>query len=83
MFEAELDFFIAHQDELVAAHADKVLVIRGQEVVDVFSSPLEALAAARARFEPGTFMIQPCQPGTTAYTVTLASSEVLAASPPL
>ena len=81
MYEVELDFFIAHQEELVAAHEGQVLVIRGQEIVDVFASPLEAAIAASQRYEPGTFMIQPCQAGPAAYTVTIASSEVMAESP--
>jgi hypothetical protein len=79
MFTAELDFFKTHQDELVKKHSGKVLVLRDHEVVHVADSPLEAYLAAKTRFEPGTFMIQPCEAGPGAYTVTIASAEVVAA----
>ena len=75
MFERELNFFIAHQDELVAAHRDKFLVIRGESVVDTFQSALEAYVSAQKTYPAGTFMIQHCRPGTSAYTVTLNASE--------
>jgi hypothetical protein len=71
MFEQELAFFIAHQAELVREHDGKVLVLRGNEVVGVYESALEAYTRSLERFEPGTFMIQPCAPGPEAYTVTI------------
>ena len=72
MFESELAFFIANQNDLVAKHDGKILVLRGEEVVGVYSSPLEAYLEARKHYELGTFMIQPCAPGPEAYTVTIA-----------
>lgn len=77
MFETEMDFFVSHQDELVSAHRGMVLVIRGREVLGAHSSPLEAYLAANARYEPGSYMIQPCLPGPGAYTVTLSLSMAL------
>ena len=71
MFESELDFFISHQDELVAKHRGKFLIIRGSEVVAAYDNPLEAYLTAQQSFAPGTFMIQPCEPGPGAYTVTI------------
>ena len=73
MFERELAFFITHQDELVAKHRGKTLVIRGEDVVGAYATPLEAYIAAQKEFPVGTFMIQPCQPGPGAYTVTINS----------
>ncbi len=71
MFDTELKYFIAHQDELVARYRAKVLVIRGEEVAGVYGSALEAYLEAQKQFAPGTFMIQPCEPGPEAYTVTI------------
>ncbi|HVR72524.1 MAG TPA: hypothetical protein VMT87_16940 [Vicinamibacteria bacterium] len=71
MFDTELAFFIAHQDELVAQHRGKALVIRGEKVEGAYDSPLQAYLAAQRTFPPGTFMIQPCEPGPNAYTVTI------------
>ena len=73
MFEKELEFFVANQDRLVEQHLGKVLVIRGAEVVGAFDSSIEAYQAGMSRYAPGTFMIQPCEPGPGAYTVTIAS----------
>lgn len=72
MFEAELSFFVAHQEELVAQHRGKVLVLRDREVAGVYDDPLTAFLAATKQFAPGTFMLQPCEPGPAAYTVTIA-----------
>ena len=73
MFDKELAFFIAHQDELVQKHQGKVLVIRDEHIEGVYASPLEAYLSAQKRFPAGTFMIQPCEPGPDAYTVTINS----------
>ena len=73
MFDKELKFFIDHQDELVAKHSGKTLVIRGENIEGVFETPLEAYLSAEKQFPVGTFMIQPCQPGPSAYTVTISS----------
>lgn len=73
MFEREFKYFVAHQDELVAAHRGKVLVIQGERVAGAYASPLEAYQAASRSFKPGTFMLQPCEPGREAFTVTIAA----------
>ena len=73
MFEKELEYFIAHQDELVSKYKDKTLVIKDCQVVEVCDSPLAALLKAQEKYELGTFMIQPCIPGQGAYTVTIST----------
>ena len=75
MFEKELAFFIAHQDELVAKHRGKTLVIRGEKIEGAYASPLQAYLSAQKHFPVGTFMIQPCEPGPGAYTVTINSMQ--------
>jgi len=74
MFETELQFFKNHQDELLRTYQGRVLVIRGESVEGDYGSPLEAYLAAKEKFEPSTFLIQPCMPGPDAYTVTISSS---------
>lgn len=75
MFETEMDFFVANQDRLVAQYPGKVLVIRGREVAGVYDTPLDAYLAAEQQYAAGTYMIQPCEPGPGAYTVTIASAQ--------
>ncbi|MGH9491373.1 MAG: hypothetical protein ACRD17_12750 [Terriglobales bacterium] len=68
----EFDFFTAHQVELVEKYAGKAIVIRGGAVESAYGTPLEAFLEARARFAPGTFMVQVCAPGPSAYSLTLS-----------
>jgi hypothetical protein len=76
MFDTELSFFKAHQEELVDKYEGRVLVIRGEKVVGIHDDALAAYLSATKEFEPGSFMIQPCSPGPSAYTVTIASSVI-------
>ena len=71
MFETELNFFIQHQADLVAKHRGKILTIRGAEVVAVHQTTLEAYLAAQKKYAPGSVMIQRCEPGREAYTITV------------
>ena len=73
MFKEELDFFIENQDTLVKKHVGKVLVIKGHELLGAYNSTLEALKETTKEHEIGTFMIQPCQSGVDAYTVTIST----------
>lgn len=72
-FQTELNFFIEHQDDLVERYNGKALIIRGREVIGAFESPLAAYLEGLKSFPAGTFMIQTCQPGPAAYTVTISS----------
>lgn len=74
MFDTELEFFIKNQDDLVKQYNGAVLVIRGKEIAGAYGSPMEAYLAAKERFKPGTYMLQPCEPGVGAYTVMIGSA---------
>jgi len=78
LFKEELDFFMANQAELVRAHVGKVLVIRGTQVVGVYSSPLEAYVEALKSYQLGSFMIQRCEAGPGAFSATVSSACVTA-----
>lgn len=69
--QKELEYFIENQEELVREYPDKVLVIKDQRVVGSYDTKIEAYLEARKEYTPGTFMIQPCEPGPDAYTVTI------------
>lgn len=72
MFETELQFFIENQEDLLKHYRGSVLVIREREVFGAFPSAIEAYLAAREQLPAGTYMIQPCQPGPAAYTVSIS-----------
>lgn len=75
MFTQELNYFISHQDELVRKYPGKTLVLQGEEVLGAYETPLEAYLEAQKEYPIGTFMIQPCEPGREAYTVTVNSRD--------
>jgi hypothetical protein len=77
VFQDELDFFVANQEELVREYRGKVLVIRGRKVVGVYSTSLEAYVEAQKSYELGSFMIQACAPGPEAFTATVSSACVV------
>ncbi len=77
MFKQEFDYFIANQSDLVAKYRGKFLVIKGQSVVGSYSSALEAYIAIQESREIGSCMIQPCEPGTAAYTITIATANLV------
>lgn len=76
MFETELGYFIANQEQLVKQYEGMTLVLQGEAVVGVYDDPLNAYLNAVKEHEPGTFMIQPCTAGADAYTVTITSHEL-------
>lgn len=73
MFKDELDFFISHQKELVKKHFGKILVIKDKAVIGVYDHALDAYLETQKTYKLGTFMIQPCERGVEAYTVTINS----------
>jgi hypothetical protein len=76
MFDTELAFFIKNQDDLVKRFKGTVLVIRGSEVAGAYNTPMAAYLAAKAQFPPGTYMLQPCEPGVGAYTVAMGAAGI-------
>jgi hypothetical protein len=71
MFEKEFQYFLDHQDELVRDYDGKVLVLRGEQVVDVYDTIPEAYFESLKKYEPGSFMLQECIAGPEAYTSTI------------
>lgn len=78
MFQEELEFFKANQEDLVKRHQGKILIIKGAEVVGAYDTTIEAYINALKKYELGSFMIQPCTPGPEAYTVIIGSNELIA-----
>jgi hypothetical protein len=72
MLKEELDFFIANQDELTEKYFGKILVIKDRSIIGVYNTPLDAYIETQKVYPIGTFLIQPCQKGPEAYTITLS-----------
>nr|WP_311521977.1 hypothetical protein [uncultured Porphyromonas sp.] len=64
-------WYLDHQDILVQKYNGRVLVIKDNEVKGDFDSEGAAYSfAVKEQYEPGTFMIQECSPGSEAYSQT-------------
>ncbi len=70
MLKDEFDFYIKNQEELVGKYKGKFLVIKGQKVIGVYDSEIDAYTRTVEKEELGTFLIQECQPGQENYTQT-------------
>jgi len=75
--QKEFDYYVNNQKELVKKYNGKYIVIKDEEVVDSFDSELEAYKFGVSKFKPGTFLIQPCLPGSENYTQTFYSRMVV------
>ena len=73
MLEKEFNFYLEHQDDLVKKYDGKVLVIVGDVVVGSYEDHEKAFFDSLSKYEPGTFLIQKCSPGTKDYTQTFHS----------
>lgn len=71
--EKEFDYYLQHQKELVRKYNGKILVIKGQTVIGIFDSELEAVQKTSETHELGTFLVQKCEPGKESYTQTYHS----------
>lgn len=75
--QKQLEYFKAHQDELVKKYEGKFLVIKDEKVQGVYNSEMEAYTDAKKKLELGTFLIQQCLPGEESYTQTFHSRVAL------
>jgi hypothetical protein len=71
--KANLDWYIANQQDLAAQYNGKILLIVNQMLIGAFDSMQEAYGSAMKSYAPGTFTLQPCSPGADSYTLILYS----------
>ena len=73
MLKNEFQYYLDHQIELVAKYENKYIVVKDNSVVGVFDDAAHALHQSRKQYKPGTYLVQLCTPGTSAYTVNACS----------
>ena len=71
--QKQLEYFKAHQDELVKKYEGKFLVIKDQQVQGIYDTEMEAYTDAKKKFELGTYPNQQCLPGQESNTQTYHS----------
>ena len=73
----EFEYFKKHQDELVQQYGGKFIAIKGEEVIGAYDSFADAVHQTARTHEPGTFLVQRCDPGEEAYTVDFRSRVIV------
>jgi len=74
--QKEFQFYLDHQDEMVAKYEGKFIVIKGGEVLGVYDDELTAVTETHKSHELGTFLVQRVSKGTSAYSQTFHSRVV-------
>lgn len=69
MLEKEFQYYLDHQTDLLAQYEGQYVVIMNDAVVGSYATREDAYYSSIQKYTPGTFMIQLCTPGDSAYTV--------------
>lgn len=72
----EFAFYLEHQDELIAQHEGKFVVIKDGRVLGSYDDELTALQETRRSHDIGTFLVQKVSKGTRDHTQTFHSRVV-------
>jgi len=73
MLKKEFDFYLSHQQEFASKYLNKFLVIKGEELLGVYETQIQAYEETAKEHTVGTFLIQRCLPGSQAYSHTFHS----------
>ncbi len=76
--KTEFEYYVSHQNELVAKYRGLFVAIRGNEVLGAFNSELEAVRELSKKYPAGTFMVQKAEPGKDNYTQSFHSQVTFA-----
>ena len=61
--EAEFEYYLEHQDELVEQYNGKVVVIKNNKVLGIYDNDNEAISETKKKHKLGTFLVHPVGPG--------------------
>jgi hypothetical protein len=71
--EQEFKFYLQNQDALVREYNGKFIVIKDCKVIGVYDNEMQAITETSKTHQPGTFLVQKCEPGSEGYTQTFHS----------
>lgn len=71
--KTEFEYYLAHQDELVAKYNGRVVVIKNRTVIGDYADEPTAVLETQKSHALGTFLVQRVAPGPDAYTQTFHS----------
>lgn len=76
MLEKEFKYYIDNQSELLKKYNGRFIAIVGNEVVGNYDSFEDAVEKTSQKYTIGTFLIQECSEGDSAYTQTYHSRAI-------
>lgn len=62
MLDKEYKYYKANQKDFFKKHKNKVLVIKGEEIVGIYDNEADAYNDSISKHKLGTFLIQRCVP---------------------
>lgn len=74
--QKEFQFYLDHQDEMVAKYDGKYIVIKDGEVLGAYDDELAAIMETQKSHKLGTFLVQLVSRGPGGYTQTFHSRAV-------
>ena len=66
--QEEFQYYLSHQEEIVAEYDGKYVVIKGGVVVGVYDDELTAVMETQKSHELGTFLVQKVSQGDSEYS---------------
>lgn len=72
-FITELAFFKNNLEHLLDKYQGKYLVIKGEKLLGVYDSEIDAVQETAEKEEMGTFLVQMCERDSDLYTMTFHS----------
>ena len=77
MLSDGLEYYRAHQDEIVEKYNGQVVAIKDNKVIGAYADYVTAFFETGKTHEPETFLLQRVSPGPEAYTVRIYSPRLL------
>ena len=71
--EKEFRWYLENQEDLVEKYNGRVIVIKGTTVLGDYDDIVAAVTETSKTEDPGTFLVQKCEPGSDSYTQTYHS----------
>lgn len=69
----EFDYYLEHQQELVAKYNGKYIVIKDRNVIGTFDDQMRAVLDTQKHHALGTFLVQKVEAGSASHTQTFHS----------
>ena len=78
MLEKEFKYFVDNQSDLFKQFPDRYIVIKGQKIIGVYDSKIDAYFETQEEHELGSFLIQYCSLDQETFTQNFTPNSMIA-----